>query len=171
MQEKNRLAAKEKISSLSRIRGYAKDSGEGTVKVRVHLGERGGVDEEHVLRIKAHPSSRVCDLYETVQNVCASLGILQHRKKIKNENRDVEQRAVSETQSHQYYLEDREGRRMPRDGEEGSKSMTFASLGGEKGKVFRVFQRVTKATECYVVRALAEKIVSSPAHWSRLMQR
>ena len=68
-----------KISSLSRIRGYAKILAR-VLSRRVSMGERGGVDEERVLRIKAHPSSRVCDLYESCKCLCKS-GILQHRRK------------------------------------------------------------------------------------------
>ena len=146
--EKQRVAAKEEVSGLSFIRGYSRESSEGTVKVRVHLGERGGVQEERVLKIKAHPSSRICDLYETVQKLSESIGIWHSN----DNNNDG---------AYRYYLEDRKGRRLPRDGEDGSGNTTFSSLEGKKGKVFRVFQRVTKATECYVVRRLAEKIASS----------
>ena len=88
------------------------------------------------------------------------------QKKIKNENRDVEQRAVSETQSHQYYLKIARAGGCPRR-KEGSKSMTFASLGGEKGKVFRVFQRVTKATECCCSSTSGENCIT-PARIGRV---
>ena len=96
----------------------------------------------------------MCVLYETVQKLCESIGIWHG-----SNNNDHEKYGGSP--SRRYYLEDRKGRRLPRNGEDGSGSATFASLDGKKGKVFRVFQRVTKATECHVVRKLAEKIATA----------
>ena len=154
-QEDDRLAAKEKLSNLCQIKNYRRDGEEGTVKVRVHLGERGGAEEERVLKIKAHPSSLACDLYDTVQSICEHLGLCP----LQDQTSRVEGK-----RTYRYYLEDRSGRRIPRYGDESSGETTISLLGGKKGKVFRVFQRVSQETECYVVRKLAEKIAAKYSH-------